>query len=119
MRKGQLREIGSHQELAISSQSISAVAGGNSLPLRKALLLIPAAAAPKVGVNLAIWAAVRYLLPFFQWYIYHCKNGGNLMNRFKARRGSLCISVRKGLLFQANPCFPNAVVGRESAIKGL
>jgi hypothetical protein len=38
---------------------IGAIAGGDPLRLKKALLLIPGAAVVMVGVNLAIWAMVQ------------------------------------------------------------
>ncbi len=43
--------------LAVSSQIIGAIAGGDPLRLKKALLLIPASAVLMVGLNLAIWSA--------------------------------------------------------------
>ena len=45
--------------LAVSSRIIGAIAGGDPLRLKKALLLIPASAVLMVGVNLAIWAKLR------------------------------------------------------------
>ena len=45
--------------LAVSSRLIGAIAGGDPLRLKKALLLIPGAAVVMVGVNLAIWAMVQ------------------------------------------------------------
>lgn len=45
--------------LAVSSRVIGAAAGGDPLRLKKALLLIPASSVLMVGLNLAIWAAVR------------------------------------------------------------
>jgi fucose permease len=45
--------------LAVSSRIIGAVAGGDPLRLRKALLIIPASSVLMVGLNLAIWAALR------------------------------------------------------------
>jgi fucose permease len=45
--------------LAVSSRLIGAIAGGDPLRLKKALLLIPGAAVLMVGVNLAIWSALR------------------------------------------------------------
>jgi fucose permease len=45
--------------LAVSSRIIGAIAGGDPLRLRKALLLIPASAVLMVGLNLAIWSAMR------------------------------------------------------------
>ena len=45
--------------LAVSSKVIGALAGGDPLRLKKALLLIPASAVLMVGLNLAIWAAAR------------------------------------------------------------
>ena len=45
--------------LAVSSRLIGAIAGGDPLRLKKALLLIPGAAVVMVGVNLAIWSAMR------------------------------------------------------------
>ncbi len=43
--------------LAIIGAVIGAIAGGDPLRLKKALLLIPGAAVVMVGVNLAIWSA--------------------------------------------------------------
>ncbi len=45
--------------LAVSSRIIGAIAGGDPLRLKKALLLIPASSVLMVGLNLAIWAALR------------------------------------------------------------
>jgi fucose permease len=45
--------------LAVSSRIIGAIAGGDPLRLKKALLLIPASAVLMVGVDLAIWAKLR------------------------------------------------------------
>jgi fucose permease len=45
--------------LAVSSRIIGAIAGGDPLRLKKALLLIPASAVLMVGLNLAIWQALR------------------------------------------------------------
>lgn len=45
--------------LAVSSKVIGAIAGGDPLRLKKALLLIPASAVLMVGLNLAIWAELR------------------------------------------------------------
>ncbi len=45
--------------LAVSSRLIGAIAGGDPLRLKKALLLIPASAVLMVGFNLAIWSALR------------------------------------------------------------
>jgi fucose permease len=45
--------------LAISSRLIGAIAGGDPLRLKKALLVIPGSAVLMVGLNLAIWAALR------------------------------------------------------------
>jgi fucose permease len=45
--------------LAVSSRIIGAIAGGDPLRLKKALLLIPACAVLMVGLNLAIWSAVK------------------------------------------------------------
>jgi fucose permease len=45
--------------LAVSSRLIGAIAGGDPLRLKKALLLIPASAVLMVGLNLAIWSALR------------------------------------------------------------
>jgi fucose permease len=44
--------------LAVSSRLIGAIAGGDPLRLKKALLLIPASAVLMVGLNLAIWSAL-------------------------------------------------------------
>jgi hypothetical protein len=38
---------------------IGAIAGGDPLRLKKALLLIPASAVLMVGINLAIWSVIR------------------------------------------------------------
>lgn len=45
--------------LAVSSRIIGAIAGGDPLRLKKALMLIPASAVLMVGLNVAIWAALR------------------------------------------------------------
>jgi len=45
--------------LAVSSRIIGAIAGGDPLRLKKALLLIPASAVLMVGLNVAIWSALR------------------------------------------------------------
>jgi fucose permease len=45
--------------LAVSSRIIGAIAGDDPVRLKRALLLIPAAAVLMVVVNLAIWSAVR------------------------------------------------------------
>ena len=45
--------------LAVSSRLIGAIAGGDPLRLKKALLLIPGSAVLMVGLNLAIWSALR------------------------------------------------------------
>jgi fucose permease len=45
--------------LAVSSRLIGAIAGDDPARLKRALLLIPASAVLMVGVNLAIWNAVR------------------------------------------------------------
>ncbi len=45
--------------LAVSSRIIGAIAGGDPLRLKKALLLIPASSVLMVGLNVAIWAALR------------------------------------------------------------
>jgi fucose permease len=45
--------------LAVSSRIIGAIAGGDPLRLKNALLLIPACAVLMVGLNLAIWSAVK------------------------------------------------------------
>ncbi len=45
--------------LAVSSAIIGAIAGGDPTRLRKALLLIPAASVLMIGINLAIWPALR------------------------------------------------------------
>ena len=45
--------------IAVSSPIIGAIAGGDPKRLKKALLLIPAAAVLMVGVNLAIWPVMR------------------------------------------------------------
>lgn len=45
--------------LAVSSKVIGAIAGGDPLRLKKALLLIPASAVLMIGLNLAIWARMR------------------------------------------------------------
>lgn len=45
--------------LAVSSRIIGAIAGGDPLRLKKALLIIPALSVLMVGMNLAIWSAIR------------------------------------------------------------
>jgi fucose permease len=45
--------------LAVSSRLIGAIAGGDPLRLKKALLLIPASAVVMVGLNVAIWSVLR------------------------------------------------------------
>jgi fucose permease len=45
--------------LAVSSRLIGAIAGGDPLRLKKALLLIPASAVLMIGLNLVIWSALR------------------------------------------------------------
>ena len=45
--------------LAVSSRIIGAIAGGDALRLRKALLVIPAFSVVMIGLNVAIWMAVR------------------------------------------------------------
>ena len=45
--------------LAVSSRIIGAIAGGDPLRLKKALLLIPAFAVLMIGLNLVIWSALR------------------------------------------------------------
>ncbi|HTX77736.1 MAG TPA: MFS transporter [Terracidiphilus sp.] len=45
--------------LAVSSRIIGAIAGGDALRLRKALLLIPAFSVVMIGLNVAIWMALR------------------------------------------------------------
>jgi len=45
--------------LSVSSRLIVAIAGGDLLRLKKAMLLIPASAVLMVGFNLAIWSALR------------------------------------------------------------
>jgi fucose permease len=45
--------------LAVSSRIIGGIAGGDPRRLRKALLLIPASAVLMVGLNIAIWSALR------------------------------------------------------------
>ena len=45
--------------LAVSSRIIGAIAGDDPERLKRALLLIPGAAVLMIGVNLAIWSAVR------------------------------------------------------------
>jgi fucose permease len=45
--------------LAVSSRIIGAIAGGDPLRLKKALLIIPASSVLMVGLNIAIWAALR------------------------------------------------------------
>jgi fucose permease len=45
--------------LAVSSKIIGAVAGGDPLRLKKALLLIPASSVLMVGLNLVIWGVAR------------------------------------------------------------
>ena len=45
--------------LAVSSRIIGAIAGGDPRRLKKALLVIPASAVLMVGLDLAIWSALR------------------------------------------------------------
>jgi fucose permease len=45
--------------LAVSSSIIGGIAGGDPLRLKKALLLIPASAVLMIGLNVAIWAALK------------------------------------------------------------
>jgi fucose permease len=45
--------------LAVSSRLIGAIAGGDPLRLKKALLLIPGSAVLMVGLDIAIWSALR------------------------------------------------------------
>jgi fucose permease len=45
--------------LAVSSRIIGAIAGGDPLRLKKALLIIPASSVLMVGINLAVWAVLR------------------------------------------------------------
>jgi fucose permease len=45
--------------LAVSSRLIGAIAGDDPVRLKRALLLIPGAAVLMIGVNLAIWSALR------------------------------------------------------------
>ncbi len=45
--------------LAVSSRIIGAIAGGDPTRLKKALLIIPASAVLMVGLNVAIWAALK------------------------------------------------------------
>ena len=45
--------------LAVSSRLIGAIAGGDPLRLKKALLLIPGSAVLMVGLNVAIWSSLR------------------------------------------------------------
>jgi fucose permease len=45
--------------VAVSSRIIGAIAGDDPLRIRKALLLLPASAVVMVGLNIAIWAALR------------------------------------------------------------
>src|SRR5450631_73846 len=45
--------------LAVSSRLIGGIAGGDPLRLKKALLLIPASAVLMVGLNIAIWSALK------------------------------------------------------------
>ena len=45
--------------LAVSSRMIGAIAGGDPLRLRKALLVIPAFSVIMIGLNAAIWMALR------------------------------------------------------------
>jgi fucose permease len=45
--------------LAVSSRIIGGIAGGDPKRLKKALMLIPASAVLMVGLNIAIWSAVR------------------------------------------------------------
>ena len=45
--------------LAVSSRIIGAIAGGDPMRLKKALLLIPASAVLMIGLNLVIWSVLR------------------------------------------------------------
>lgn len=45
--------------LAVSSRIIGAIAGGDALRLRKALLIIPAFSVIMIGLNAAIWMALK------------------------------------------------------------
>lgn len=45
--------------LAVSSRIIGAIAGPDPLRIRKALLILPAFSVVMIGLNLAIWAALR------------------------------------------------------------
>jgi fucose permease len=45
--------------LAVSSRIIGAIAGGDALRIRKALLILPAFSVLMIGLNVAIWAALR------------------------------------------------------------
>jgi MFS transporter, FHS family, glucose/mannose:H+ symporter len=45
--------------LAVSSRVIGGIAGGDPARLKKALLLIPGSAVLMVGINLAIWSALK------------------------------------------------------------
>jgi fucose permease len=45
--------------LAVSSPIIGAIAGGDPLRLKKALLLIPCSAVLMIGINLVVWSSLR------------------------------------------------------------
>ena len=45
--------------LAVSSRIIGAIAGGDALRLRKALLVIPAFSVLMIGLNAVIWAVLK------------------------------------------------------------
>jgi MFS family permease len=45
--------------IAVSSPVIGAIAGGDPLRLKKALLLIPASAVLMVGMDLIVWSMLR------------------------------------------------------------
>lgn len=45
--------------LAVSSPIIGAIAGGDPLRLKKALLLIPGSAVLMIGINLIVWSSLR------------------------------------------------------------
>jgi FHS family L-fucose permease-like MFS transporter len=45
--------------LAVSSPIIGAIAGGDPLRLKKALLLIPGSAVLMIGINLVVWSSLR------------------------------------------------------------
>jgi hypothetical protein len=47
--------------LAVSSRLIGAMAGGDPLRLKKALLLIPAFAMVMIFLNIGIWATLKTL----------------------------------------------------------